>query len=156
MSYRGRPPPEGGNSKALTPGVHEVSIVKVKTFDEDYLVVFADAHGEEAVQVVPWDINPETNKKKAWIFWRLAGAFDYPDIGYWSIPQEARPERDWDVFDTLNAIEHSGQTCMVEVESYVKDGKEKASIKAMWSPRRDQEKAAEPATKKAYDTEVPF
>ena len=148
MSWHGAAPDPSGFAPKLPPGTHTVSIVRLKrTRDGDYLAILADERGRECVANVPEDINPETNEKKAWLFYRLVGAFDMPTPMYWDTPIEEREARTWDVERDIEQIIAEKTTAIVKIETY--NGK--SSLKDIWSPRR-----AKAADAEAMESEVPF
>lgn len=146
MKYHGKPPKD---DQRLPPGTHRVKLDRVLELDSgDYLAILGNDEGE-----VTCNINPDLNDKKhAWRFWRLAGAFDYPDTAYWATDPDARQDRTWDPWDNLREIKERGTECIVVVSERAYQGKTYANIDAMRSIARQ----GEPKEELKLDTEVPF
>lgn len=148
MAWRGRAPDPSGYDDAdpIPMGDHPVVIKKVvRKKNGDWLVILADPAGRECLANVPDDIDPNSNPKKAWLFYRMCGAFDHPSEHYWSLPPGEREERTWDVETDLNRIADLKTGATARVGEF--NGK--ASLDDIWSPRRARHESVPEA-------EIPF
>lgn len=136
MSWTGGAPAEPVRESKLEPGYHRVKISKVVEMQSgDLLVVLSNSNGE-ATEFIPQDIRPRTKEereaaKKAgqrgsteWKFWRLVGAFDYPNPAYWTQLPADREHRTWDALTDLNKIKDSGVKCWIEIGRWWSDSKQ--------------------------------
>lgn len=150
MVWHGRPPTDSGQ---LGPGTYELSLKKIISKDNGTVsVLLANEDGGVFVNIDP-DLD---NKKTAWVFWRLAGAFDYPDAAYWALDMKKRPERDWDVLLALEKIQESGHPCRVVVVEKTWEGQKRANVAEMESIARAATETPKAGGGRTYDTEVPF
>lgn len=160
--WHGKGQDENPNERPKLPeGEHIVTLASWKQLDSgDYLAFFEDSKGREVSYWIPDDIEPpredasekERKANKSWIFFRLAGAGDWPSEEYWAAPPEERPEIAWESETVLGAITRSQKEIGVEVRKS-KDGKYH-NVRAMWSPRRDPREAETRTV--PHEQDVPF
>jgi hypothetical protein len=147
MTYDGSAPEEKVFAQKLAPGYHRVRITNViELASGDYLAILSNSSGEVA-EFIPEDIRPRSKEERAqakkrgerlsdWRFWRLVGAFDYPNAAHWE--GEDKPRRTWSALGDLNAIGSSGVECWIETSEWwdAKRGQYSASVEDMRSISR--------------------
>lgn len=98
----------------MRPGVHVAMLKDVfePKGKNKLIIAFENQRGERAIESMKWmDDQPEPGA--GWKFFRVLGACDYPDVGYWETPIEEREERAWSIRDMQACI---GRSCILVIE----------------------------------------